>query len=375
MAQFGVPPQPPADAYYGQYESTALVPQYEYAPVPQYGAAPVPQYGAAPVPQYEYAPVPQYGGSLPPPKRIGKGKVPRYTASQKAAMPPEERFRVEREEKKMAEFQRLERVRQQQARQKIQDMKNFVARMVFAQVFFAVCMVVLMSGGYWCTNRLTGAGVGSVVISSSLWTITVDVECRSNVLEEAACRRTFAKIQGSRPLYEMQGHACTLVPSACDVLRRIFESSLVLVFFMVFAAICQLTSAFFLYSYSYTTAHPKLREYSTVLTWLGPMILLVGLTVWSFLAPDLGEIPASLTNIAAMADVAGILGYHKVHDIQFGRSWFAAVALEICLIIQGIFWNTFFSESENEDEVIWEEVRQKQYIESLPYETYDGFKA
>jgi len=247
--------------------------------------------------------------------------------------------------------------------------------MVFSQVFFSVCIVVLMFSGYWCTNRLTGAGVGTIVVSTSLWTITVDVECRSNFIEEAVCRQTWINIQGSRPLYEMQGHACSLVPSACDVLRRIFESSLVLVFFMVFAAICQLTSAFFLYSYSYTTAHPKLREYSSLLVWLGPMIMLAGLTVWSFLVPDLGELPHSMTNLAHMVGLGGVLGYHKVHDIQMGRSWFAAVALELCLIIQGAFWKTFFFESENEDEVIWEEVRQKQYIESLDYETFDDFKA
>jgi len=375
-----------AGAYYGQYESTALsapvqqygaapVPQYGAAPVPQYGAAPVPQYGAAPVPQYGAAPVAQYGGQLPPPKGKGKGKVPKYTASQKAAMSPEERFRVEQEEKTLKDLHRRDRIRQQKARQTIEDKKNFVGRMVCSQVFFSICIVVLMVTNGWCVNRITGLGTGSVVVSTSLWSITVDAECRSNPIEAGICRQTFAKIQGSRPLYEMQGHACTLVPSACDVLRRVFETSIILVFFMVLAAICQLTSAYFLYSYSYTTAHPKLREYSTLLCFIGPLLLMAGLTIWTLLIPDLGELPSSVTNLAAMANLAGLFGYQKVHDIQYGRSWFAALALNACLIIQGFFWRTFFFESDNEDEIIWEEIRQKRYIESLDYEELDYLKA
>eukprot|EP00441_Pelagodinium_beii_P044107 CAMPEP_0197651992 /NCGR_PEP_ID=MMETSP1338-20131121/34178_1 /TAXON_ID=43686 ORGANISM="Pelagodinium beii, Strain RCC1491" /NCGR_SAMPLE_ID=MMETSP1338 /ASSEMBLY_ACC=CAM_ASM_000754 /LENGTH=345 /DNA_ID=CAMNT_0043226771 /DNA_START=53 /DNA_END=1090 /DNA_ORIENTATION=- len=308
--------------------------------------------------------VPQYG-ALDLAKGKGKGKAVKYTASQKAAMSPAERFRVEQEEKQQADFERRERVRRKNEKQGNRDRRNFINRMVFSQVFFAVCLGVLMTTSRWCTNLFTGPGIGTITVSASLLEITVDVDCTSNWLESAACKKTFINIKGTTNLFKSQGQACALIPSTCQVLSRLYASNLALIAFFSGAILSLLFAAFFLYSYAFTSAHPKLRQSANVLVWLGPILAAGGMLLWTLLTPDLAEIPSSLTNLGSMLGLGALAEFRGVHSWQYGRSWFGALTVCILLMIQGVFWQTFFERSNNEDDIIWEEVRQKAYIEGM----------
>jgi len=271
-----------------------------------------------------------------------------------------------RKEQKLAEAQaRCERVRKQQKIQDKKDSQNLLILMAFSTIGLGSLLGMTIVGPSWGSKEFTGLGVGMVYMRTSLFKLDLHISCdKSLILEQKACEKLVAKhFEGEFDLHAAQGNACSLNPSACDVLSRTYLASFPLFLAIGLAVLSSFAGAFCLFTYSKAEADPALRSWSVVFILATPAIATGGIVAWAILMPDLGEIPTSWTML--VGSLAPGLTHSETRDFQFGWTFFAACLIDFAMMILGMIFICMFKASDDEETVALQKEKDRAFADAL----------
>lgn len=275
--------------------------------------------------------------------------------------------RMARKAKKLEEAsKRCEKLREKQKEQQAKDASCFLIFMSIGFLGLGTLMGLTIVGSSWGSKEFTGLGVGLVTMHSSLFSMKIDISCdKSFMLEEGLCKKVLKPFEGTHDLQRVQGNACALVPSACEVLGRCYYASIPLFICIALSVLSSFSAAFCLFTYSKSVADPALRQWANAFTLATPVLATGGIVTWAVMMPDLGEIPRSWSTLAMGFGLSDAFGYTETRDFQFGWTFFAACIIDFCMIITGFIWFCMFRRSDDEDEVIQQAAKDKAFCDEL----------
>eukprot|EP00930_Biecheleria_cincta_P075367 TRINITY_DN6252_c0_g1_i3.p1 TRINITY_DN6252_c0_g1~~TRINITY_DN6252_c0_g1_i3.p1 ORF type:complete len:351 (+),score=75.19 TRINITY_DN6252_c0_g1_i3:128-1180(+) len=283
----------------------------------------------------------------------------------------EDRKQIKKHEKDDERRKRLERVRERQEKQRAKDDKNFLLWMSGVLVLFGILLGLLLIGDSWSSKKITGTGIGMLTMRTSLLYLTIDLDCRKSFyLETLTCKQLLGA-QGVHSFLDASGATCA-VPfigsSMCSVMTQAYHVSFVILGSFTIAVLCNFFAAFFLWQY-YQLHHPHLRKWASSLTAASTGIACLGLFLWTLTMPDLADIPRAITSGSA-ALTGGLVGSRELNGFQFGWTWFAACFVCLLMLVQCVLWYCFFMPKDDEEEILFNEELQKDYIASLEAHGY-----
>lgn len=264
--------------------------------------------------------------------------------------------KVMKQEEMRRKMERLNR----QEKQKKDDAQTAVIFLIVAGLVSALLQLISVFGRSWSYKQFVGMGIKIFTIRSSLFWISIDIECGKNWLEDGLCK-VGARMNGEFSLHEGVGVACSAAgPTACDVMNRMYQCSFIMFITYLFAILCNLTGCFFLRYYWYVEHRAQIRIWAQTMLMLAPVISGIGIVAWSFVVPDLGELPRSWN--AYQTAMAGntLFGYHEVHDFRYGSSWAFAVVTWVVSSLLLVVWPAFF-QKHHEEEGAEDEAERKKY--------------
>jgi len=370
--------------YQQQEEQQAFFPQQGYgAPQEQQAFFPQQAYGASQE-QQAFFPQQGYGGEqqdLFQQQAYGSygsvGGAP--PAAQQEPMSKEEKKQVKKDEKEKDKYERLMKLRKKRDEQIARDSKGFIMGFSAVLLILGLLLVLSLAGNAWGFKRFVGTGIGMLTLRTSLLYLEVDLRCeKSFFLEKWLCQKVFINndINGIHALDDAQAHMCAIPGvghSACDVMAHAYHANFVIIIAFSLAALCQLFAAFFLWNYFYTLHHPKYRVWASSLTCAGPAIAVFGMCLWTIVFPDLSRIPYSV-NVAAetLMGGTGVIGFSDMHGLAFGWSWFAAAFICLLMVLQCLVWYCFFQRQDDEDDIVFQDEQEKEFIANLEAHGYDA---
>lgn len=276
---------------------------------------------------------PGYGAAQP----IGQQQFYDPEAAEKAA------------KKQLKQQDRLVRREKRTAREQAEG-TSFVKLLCAGTLFTSVLTTVTMFGNSWATVSFVGAGVKMFSISTSLFTIDVDIMCGKNWLEDQLCS-VIQKMHGRHSIHDAQQLSCAMTDHACSVMDRMYYASFIIFFFHTVAIICNLCAALFLYYYWNGEATEKVRQYALRFFFFAPFSMLAGTAGWSMVCPDLGQLPMAWTHATSMITGGhNLFGYTEVPTFPFGWCWTLSWIIFVLMSLQLMAWACCFREHQTEDE-------------------------
>jgi len=237
--------------------------------------------------------------------------------------------------------------------------------------FFGILLGLLLIGDSWSVKRITGTGIGMLTMRTSLLSLTIDLDCRKSFFLESWTCKNFLGAQGVHSFLDATGATCA-VPvigsSMCGVMSQAYHVSFLIFGSFTSAAVCNFFAAFFLWQY-YEMHHPHLRNWASSLIAAGTGIACLGLILWTLSMPDLGDIPRAISS-GTSALTGGLVGFRDLVGFQFGWTWFAACFMCLLMLVQSVLWYCFFMQKDDEEEVLYNDELQKDYIASLEANGY-----
>lgn len=260
-------------------------------------------------------------------------------------------------------LQKRDREEQQMIDRKQKDSESIVIYMCIMSVLNMFLLAVPMLGGSWNYRSFVGLGLKIMNIKTSLFYITVDIQCGKNFIEDVLCQAG-DRVNGVHSLHQAQAMSCAISNSACEVMSRIYAARLI-VFLSFSASIVMLgLSAYFLYYYWFIESAPKIRAWGTTLNTMAPFVGMFGMAFWSLYVPDLADLPKGWTASTSILQGYSLFGWHAIQAFPFGWCYImsAIVYLEMCVFL--CIWPWFFRESINEEKWKDEQEKQKDELEA-----------
>mmetsp|Transcript_135 Transcript_135/g.369 ORF Transcript_135/g.369 Transcript_135/m.369 type:complete len:367 (+) Transcript_135:64-1164(+) len=221
----------------------------------------------------------------------------------------------------------------------------------------------------WHDKAFVTAGAKMFRLSTSLHKVNISVLCGKNSLEDRLCN-LLHKAHGEYDLRALMDYACltrtgaalkisfTMGPMLCDMMKREFYVALVPLIAFPLVSILYLLAVFFLYFY-YETSHKRIhRSTGMMLLTIAPVIGLTAWLIFTFVAPDLSELPLAVTGGASSPlallftaggqDSSG-LGT-EVAQVDYGRGWFMTIMCLVWSALTILFTYNWLSPREDEEE-------------------------
>jgi len=219
-----------------------------------------------------------------------------------------------------------------------------------------VLLITAMFGTSWSAKTMVGFGVKNLYIQTDIFTMSVDVTCgKWNAVEEFVCDR-FKHIQGKHTLHSAVQNACSLNDLACNTMDYIYWASIVLFTFFFFGVGLLIVGDIFLLFYWYSAPLPKVRQIARNSFVFSMVTVGTGIFMWSFLVPDLDEIPRSWTHgMGLLGGDNGIFSLKETNDFQFGWCWILGIFAVFMLLVQNFLWFYMFIYHPGEEDAVQNE--------------------
>mmetsp|Transcript_44492 Transcript_44492/g.102693 ORF Transcript_44492/g.102693 Transcript_44492/m.102693 type:complete len:413 (+) Transcript_44492:83-1321(+) len=300
------------------------------------------------------------------------GGDPSYYAQAPAAAPVMSKAEKEELVLKLLKRER----RKDKVEAKVQEAGAVLYTVLFLAFINSVSWLCPLFLSGWHDKAFLATGVKQMRIRTSLTTFNISVLCGKNSIEDRVCH-LLQKADGEYPLRELMDYACLTRSSAagmfgfpfgqmlCEMMKKEFYVSVMPMIVFPLVSILYLLAMFFMYFY-FESSHRQIHRTTgmTLLT-IAPVIGLTGWLVFTFVAPDLSELPIALTGgpgspLAMLAQAGGGDGSGlgaEVNQVDFGRAWFMTI---LCLVWSGltVVFTYNFMEA-REDELIGEEKEEE----------------
>eukprot|EP00929_Paragymnodinium_shiwhaense_P022709 TRINITY_DN14433_c0_g1_i1.p1 TRINITY_DN14433_c0_g1~~TRINITY_DN14433_c0_g1_i1.p1 ORF type:complete len:355 (-),score=33.03 TRINITY_DN14433_c0_g1_i1:37-1101(-) len=250
------------------------------------------------------------------------------------------------------EAERAERRKLRQAQEQ-SDSAMVVKLLCVLACLNAFCVMVPVFGPSWGQARFTGIGVALIDIRTSMFTITVEMNCEKNAIENAMCEAARG-MEGHHYLHSARSLACAISTNACSTMGQIFWTAFIIFSTFSLAFIFHMLAALFLFYYWYEKPLAKVRNWAVAFFMAAPMITAVGLGAWSAITPNLADLPRGWNPL-------GFAGYRAASaECPFGWCWWWSVAAIVVSLLTVTLIPCFLHPHESEEQAEAEELYGKE---------------
>lgn len=236
----------------------------------------------------------------------------------------------------------------------------------------ALCWIISILGNSWQSVQFAGIGFAFLEIQASATSLHVTFHCHKERQESWLKKRVLGNFQFHAPenwlchileeslngrwsLQDAKATGCldlNLMGEPCMHMTMLFYSNCFLIFGFVVAAVFQILAAICLYYYWFVEPLQKIRHASGVYFSLAPSIGISSYLIWTFITPDLTELPRSYTNsISSFGPLAQVLRINRADSMPFGWTFFFAVFTAMLSIATIMVWGTFLKPHDDERKV------------------------
>lgn len=249
-----------------------------------------------------------------------------------------------REQKRMERAARMERKMQIEQ----EEGGSFVGCLCAFSLFNIVMLVIPVVGNSWNHKQISGMGVKTMFIRTSLFMIDIDVKCGKNIVEDFLCKAA-SKMNGLHTLHDAQATACSISTHACSIMDKIYWGSFVIFVTYSTAIVSLLGGAAFLYFYWYHAPLVKVKKLALISFCLALFFAVAGFTAWTAFVPDLMEVPRSWTNGVQGISGGNLMSYRATQDFNYGWCWCFSICSMLSMLVQLATWPCCFTPHRGED--------------------------
>jgi hypothetical protein len=300
---------------------------------------------------------------------------------------------VEHAKEKIKKLDKKIAKKEKRRKQKLEDAKTAAETLIALGVWNAILWLVPLFGNKWYTKMFNG--FGHLIVTISLWSINVVVECKmmdwgfgldkvvmADYDPNYRICTVISHLNGTHSLTDIKNLACALPgPAAqtCDVTATLWWTSYMLIFAFSVSAISSLFGSLFLYYYWYVD-HLKMVRY-WAMGWYGasPFLGVVCFAFYNVIAPDVGQLPRAWTSgIQVAKGAAQLYGLGEINPIgedvfwnKFGWCWFFMYITIAFSLATLVVWGMFFIKHSGEDQAELRAAEEEVEIEDKIWQIED----
>lgn len=250
-------------------------------------------------------------------------------------MDRQERLR-RKEEEIEAKYEAAAKAERKVAKQKVAN--NAVYLLLASIIVVFICIVAVATGKGWYFSKFSGFGFSSLSMTTSLFSITVDISCAGkNTVEKAICRH-IAAVQGEYNLLDVQNRLCVLGPPSCATMRQVYGASIVVFASFSVCGLLQLTAGVLLWSYWFVSPLPSVKRWCFACMGLSGLSVLAGVMLWFVSLPDVSAIPMSWNALVSQLPSGELFKVQAATDfLPFGWCFIVYVLLGIFIMGQLLY--------------------------------------
>jgi hypothetical protein len=256
--------------------------------------------------------------------------------------------------------------KEKKKRQKRKDAKTAADTLLFLGLFNTVMWIIPIFGEGWHQRMFNGFGISFTRIRTSLFSITVDVECHhmewpfginstkmAKLSPEHQVCKILSHMNGHHSLHSAKDLACAISHQACNIMESIWYSSFFLVFCFGVSALLSFLATLFLYYYWNQEHIKQVRDWAMGMFAFSPCFGILAFALYNLVCPDIGELPRTWTSTVNMVNGGTGLGEIRAIGgdsmyVRYGWCWwFSYITIAFSLAVP-VVWGLWFKKHNDE---------------------------
>mmetsp|Transcript_2616 Transcript_2616/g.6722 ORF Transcript_2616/g.6722 Transcript_2616/m.6722 type:complete len:320 (-) Transcript_2616:35-994(-) len=265
----------------------------------------------------------------------------------------------------LKQYQEEQKEKQDQA-----DASSAVWTILALGILNAISWVVPLFLWGWHHKSFVSVGAKIFTVNTHVTKFNISVKCGKNKLEDLICH-LLNKTAGEYELREIMDYACLTQGHAaralampmghmlCYMMQLEFYAAMIPIIAYPLCTVLYLSGVFMLFFYWHVSHKKSHRAWASALFLIAPLVGIGGFLAWTFIAPDLSELPLALTGgpssplgvLLSSVGVAGGSGLGaEVFDVDFGMAWFVTLGCIFWSLVTACMLGVFLRPREDEIE-------------------------